>query len=248
MSEFANKNDEFRNSELTDEEIILAGLYGDDFPTEFDDSEDDELGASRKPFRRQPRKNKRTIRNIGKQETGASKYRRQAIERIGKMNKGVQEALATGNAQISDMVYYSCAEITGKHCELISEAVSKKLGLTNIDNGKLGKDKEFILSAIKIAYDANAIDGGYKDTIPSEAYNGEWELELNGKKVFDDMPVSVFADGIIGYSILKPYGYYELNNPKHVKPQTTIEFNIKTPLDLKGFFKLYLIGTTVKPN
>lgn len=254
MTDFVENNEELRNSELTDEEIILSGLDGeDDFPTEFDDDEYDELsgemGRYRRPFRRaRKRSRRRNFRNIGRRETGSSRFRRQALERVSKMNKGVQKALVSGKAQISDMVYYSCAEISGKHCELISEATSKKLGLTNIDNGKLGKDKEFVLSAIKIAYDAKAIDGAYADSIPSEAYNGEWELELNGKKVFDDMPVSVFADGTIGYQVHLPYGFYALNNPKHIRPQTTIEFNIKTPKDLDGFFKVFLIGTTVKPN
>ena len=255
MTDFVENNEELRNSELTDEEIILAGLNGDDdFPTEFDDDEDDELsgevGRYRRPFRRARgrRRSRRNLRNIGRREYGASRFRKQALERVSKMGRSVQKALVTGKAQISDMVYYSCAEVTGKYCELISEAVSKKLGLTNIDNGKLGKDKEFVLSAIKIAYDAKNIDGKYADPIPSEAYNGEWELELNGKKVFDDMPVSVFADGTIGYNVNKPYAFYALNNPKHIRPQTTIEFNIKTPQDLSGYFKVFLIGTTVKPN
>jgi len=254
MTDFAENNEEFRNSELTDEEIILSGLNGDDdFPNEFDDDEDDELsgevGRFRRPFRRtRSRSRRRSYRSIGRRESGASRFRRQALERVSKMGRTVQKALVTGKAQISDMVYYSCAEVSGKHCELISEAVSKKLGLTNIDNGKLGKDKEFVLSAVKIAYDRNTIDGKYADPIPSEAYNGEWELELNGKKVFDDMPVSVFADGTIGYNVNKPYGFYALNNPKHIKPQTTIEFNIKTPQDISGYFKVFLIGTTVKPN
>ncbi len=243
-------NEELKNSELTEEEMVLAGMAGseDDYtaPENADDLVlDGDLGRWGSRRYRRPKRIIRTSR-IGK-NTAASLFRRQALERIPKMAESVQKKLITGNAQISDMQYYSCAEISGKGADLIDESVNRKLGLTNLDGGKIDKDKEFILSALKFAYDANKIDGAYKDAIPPEVYNGEWELQLDGKKVFDNMPMSIFADGISGYNVNKPYGYYVLNNPKHIKPQTTIELEVKTPANVNGFLKVYLIGTSVKP-
>ena len=244
--------EDFKNSELTEEEMVLAGMAGSDDDYTAEENADDlvldgDLGRWNRRSRR-PRRSRRYFRasRIGK-NTAASLFRKQALERIPKMSENVQKKLVTGNAQISDMVYYACAEISGRGADLIDESVNRKLGLTNLDGGKIDKDKEFVLSALKFAYDANAIDGEYDDAIPAEVYNGEWELQLNGKKVFDNMPMAVFADGISGYNTNKPYGYYVLNNPKHIKPQTTIELEVKTPDTVAGFLKVYLIGTSVKP-
>lgn len=203
--------------ELTNDEIILAGL-----------------GASRRRGFGQP-----------KMETGASRFRTQFLERVHQLPKTVQKALTTGKAQISDAPYYSTAEMRGTRAELIRLSVSEQIGITNIDNGKLGKDRHLTLSGIRLLFDKSAIDGQYTDAFPADLLNGEWELELNGRKVFEKMPIRKFFDGFYGYNTQKPFGLYVLNNPKTIEPQTPIEFNVNLPKEVQGFLKVFLEGTTV---
>jgi len=215
---------EHQSEELTNEEIILAGL-GD--------------------LEGHGRKRKLGARNIGKREIGASRFRRQFLERVYKLPKPVQKALVRGQAQVSDAPWYSTAPINGTRAELIRTSVSEQIGITNIDNGKLGKDRHLTLSAIRLLYDAVAIDGAFIDQYPADLLNGEWELELNGKKVFPKQPIRKFFDGFFGYNINKPFGLYVLINTKNVEPQTPIEFNVDLPNAVPGFLKVFLEGTTI---
>ncbi|MCI5058473.1 MAG: hypothetical protein MRY83_20340, partial [Flavobacteriales bacterium] len=194
--------------ELTNEEIILAGLGSAS------------RGMSRKGI---------------KGEIGASKFRKHFLERAHQLPKPIQKSLVTGKAQISDAPYYSTAEIKGTRCELIRLSVSEEIGITNIDNGKLGKDRHLTLSGIRLLYDASAINGNFVNGFPADLLNGEWEMELNGKKVFEKQPIRRFFDGFYGYNTNKPFGLYVLNNPKTIEPQTPIEFNVDLPDDVNGF-------------
>jgi hypothetical protein len=208
--------------ELTHDEIILAGLG--------------EVGG---------RGQRGALRQAVRGEMGASRFRRHFLERVGTLPKDIRMALKQGRAQISDAPYYATEEITGTRVEVIKLSAPEKLGITNIDNGKLGKDRYLTLSGIRLLYDATTIDGKYVDNFPAELLNGEWELELNGKKVFEKQPIRRFFDGIFGYSVHKPFGLYVLNNPKTINPQTPIEFNISLPAQVDGFVKVFFEGTTV---
>ena len=176
---------------------------------------------------------------------GASRFRRHFLERVHKLPKEMRVALKNGRAQISDAPYYATAEVKGTRTEMIKLSQPELLGITNIDNGKLGKDRHLTLSGVRLLYDANSIDGEFTDSFPAALLNGEWELELNGKKVFGKQPIRRFFDGFYGYNANKPFGLYVLNNPKTIKPQTPIEFNINFPKQVDGFLKVFLEGTTV---
>lgn len=204
--------------ELTNDEIILAGL------------------GHRKGT---------GIRNSVKSEIGASKFRKHFLERVHLLPKAIQRALVNHKAQISDAPYYATAEIKGTRAELIKLSVPEEIGVTNIDNGKLGKDRHLTLSGIRVLYDGRAIDGSFIDNYPSDLLNAEWELELNGRKVFEKMPFRKFFDGFYGYNTNKPFGLYMLNNPKVINPQTPIEFNVNLPKQVAGFLKVFLEVTTV---
>ena len=210
--------------ELTNEEIVLSGL-----------GEIDGRG----------RRIRTSKRKIGQSEMGASRFRKHFLERIHKLPKPIQSSLVAGKSQISDSPYYSTAEIKGTSTELIRLSVSEEIGITNIDNGKLGKDRHLTLSGIRLLFDKSSITGRFTDTFPADLLNGEWEIELNGKKVFDKQPIRRFFDGFYGYNVNKPFGLYVLNNPKTIDPQTPIEFNVKLPNEVQGFLKVFLEGTTV---
>jgi len=203
--------------ELTNEEIILSGIS----------------------------KSGTGLKRAAKGELGASRFRRHFLERIGMLPKDIRRALANHKAQISDAPYYATAQIKGTRAELIKLSISEEIGITNIDNGKLGKDKHLTLSGIRVLYDANAIDGEFIDRLPVDLLNGEWELELNGRKVFEKMPFRKFFDGFYGYNTTKPFGLYELDNPKIINPQTPVSFNVNLPKQVQGFLKVFLEGTTV---
>lgn len=209
-------------NELTTEEIVLAGLG--------------EVGRGR---------NRMGLKNIAKKEIGASRFRTQFLERVHKLPKETQKALQDGKAQISDAPYYSTAEMKGTRAELVKLSVSEQIGITNIDNGKLGKDRHLTLSGIRLLFDKEAINGNFTDVFPADLLNGEWELELNGRKVFEKMPIRKFFDGFYGYNTQKPFGLYVLNNPKTINPQTPIEFNVNLPKEIQGFLKVFFEGTTV---
>ena len=212
--------------ELTNEEIVLSGLG--------------EIDGRGRRIRTSSRR-----RNIGRSEMGASRFRKHFLERIHKLPQPIQESLVKGKSQISDSPYYSTAEIKGTSSELIRLSVSEEIGITNIDNGKLGKDRHLTLSGLRLLYDKSSITGTFTDTFPADLLNGEWEIEINGKKVFDKQPIRRFFDGFYGYNANKPFGLYMLNNPKTIEPQTPIEFNIKLPNAVPGFLKVFLEGTTV---
>jgi len=205
--------------ELTNDEIILAGLGH--------------------------RRGSAGLKRAVKHEIGASRFRKHFLERVHLLPKNIQRALINNKAQISDAPYYATAPIKGTRAELIKLSVPEEIGITNIDNGKLGKDRHLTLSGIKVLFDANAVDGAFIDKFPTDLLNAEWELELNGRKVFEKMPFRKFFDGFYGYNTNKPFGLYVLNNPKVINPQTPIEFNINFPKQVDGFLKVFLEGTTV---
>lgn len=242
------------NDDLTNEEVILAGLgeIDEDFDMDFDDvdfdDDDDELSgdlgrrsvrSTAKRFRRPRRK------RIAKIETGASRFRRQFLDRISKLPKPIRIALARGKAQITDAPYYATMEMKGTRIELIKPSIPEEIGYTNIDSGKLNKDRHLILSGIRLVYDANDINGTFTDPYPADLLNGEWELELNGQKVFEKQPIRKFFDGFFGYNTQKPFGLYVLNNPKVVLPQTPLEFNVNLPEEVSGYLKAFFEGTNV---
>lgn len=229
--------------DLTNEEIVLAGL-GEIDPME-DDMYMDDTGDLGRRGRRGRRTRGRNLKRAVKSEIGASRFRRHFLDRAHKLPRPIQSALAQGKAQISDAPYYATAEIKGTRSELIKLSIPEELGLTNIDNGKLNKDRYLTLSGIRLLYDASAIDGAFTDSFPPELLNGEWELELNGQKVFEKQPIRRFFDGFYGYNTTKPFGLYVLNNPKTINPQTPIEFNINLPNALDGFLKVFFEGTSV---
>ena len=203
--------------ELTNEEIILSGLG--------------KTGTG--------------LKKATRGEMGASRFRRHFLERVNLLPRDIRTALANKKAQISDAPYYATAAIKGTRAELIKLSIPEEIGITNIDNGKLGKDKHLTLSGIRVLYDANAIDGAFIDRLPVDLLNGEWELELNGRKVFEKMPFRKFFDGFYGYNTNKPFGLYELDNPKIINPQSPVSFNVNLPKQVQGFLKVFLEGTTV---
>ena len=151
--------------------------------------------------------------------------------------------MADSKAGIDDAPFYATAEIRGTRCELIRLSVSEEIGITNLDNGKLGKDQYLSLSAVRLLYDKNSPDGKFTDPYPAALLNGEWELELGGKKEIAKMPIRRFFDGFFGYNVGKPFGFYALNNPKWIKPQTPIELNVDLKNELDGYLKVEFYGT-----
>ena len=214
--------------DLTNDEIILAGL-----------GEIGEVDGRRR------NRNLSRLRSMAKSEIGASRFRRHFLERVQKLPRNVQTDLIRGKAQISDAPYYATSELKGTRSELIRLSVSEELGITNIDNGKLNKDRFLTLSGIRLLYDKASTKGAFIDPFPPDLLNGEWELELNGKKVFEKQPIRRFFDGFYGYNTSKPFGLYVLNNPKIINPQTPIEFNVNVPSEVQGFLKVFLEGTSV---
>ncbi len=254
MNEFMDDMDDFH-----DDEIVLEGvgeidddMMDDDFDDldDFDDDDDDlqglgEIGRGR---RRGRSRRRRTVRRAIRKEMGASRFRRHFLDRLHKLPSHIQGSLRKGKAQISDAPYYATAELRGTRSELIKLSIPEQLGITNIDNGKLNKDRYLTLSGIRLLYDKDSDKGSFTDPFPADLLNGEWELELDGQKVFEKQPIRRFFDGFYGYNTGKPFGLYVLNNPKMISPQTPIEFNVNLPKEVGGYLKVFLEGTSVYGN
>lgn len=232
--------------DLTDDEIVLAGMGEVDMDDmeDFEDEDDFDLEGYGDLGRGRGRRMRR-LRRAVRSDIGASRFRKHFLERLHKLPQSIQQALIKGKAQISDAPYYATAELRGTRSELIRLSTPEKLGETNIDNGKLNKDRHLTLSAIRLLFDKEKIDGCFVDPYPAGLLNGEWEMELNGQKVFEKQPIRKFFDGFYGYNTNRPFGLYILNNPKMIAPQTPIEFNVNLPQEVQGFLKVFLEGTTV---
>ena len=113
----------------------------------------------------------------------------------------------------------------------------------------------------------------------AEIAAGEWKLRLDSKDIYEEMPIGrTFGPGLhpaattvpavtqgtgaglqatydlspsFAYASNKPYGLYELVNPKIVAPNKRIEFEMAFAAALSSTnhtFAVDLIGTTVRPN
>lgn len=218
--------------ELTQEELVLAGLDG-------------KLGNA----------NMDGVKKLLANESSAHKYRRQFLERLPSMPEEIVKKLLTGKMQLVDQTFYKTEAFTGSSLDVFNEDDDIKTGESNVAKSRLEKNRPFVLSAIQLLYATDAADAvaNFESVeYPAALKRGEVNFRYDSKDVLDKLPIiGSFDPGLEDYDTYKPYGLYELTNPK-VMLDERIEFIIRL---LGGqtlgadthAVKVLLIGTTVRP-
>lgn len=159
----------------------------------------------------------------------------------------IQAGLKNGTLQLVDDAIYSIKDISAqKQVELMENKDDKTSGLTNVNGRKLDANKYFLVTGIQL------LSGVYTTTVDDATFavpvagiiNGEFELNVGGKIIVPQLSNSKF-DTTNRTDVLR--GYFKLENPKLIAPQTEIIPEIKLPAAaaVKTAVKVVLHGVSV---
>lgn len=193
-------------------------------------------------FRRMQQQSKMTATVTGKGS------RAEFEKRIHLLPSDIQKGLASQQLQAVDIAYYVVKPISGsKVIKLFKDDDNKVVGLSNISSGKLEKGNHFLLHGIQLlsgVADANEPVGSVNfSSIPDYIKNGEFEFKANGTILLPTTSNEVFnTEGKDSFK-----GLYILDNPKIIKDQQPIEFNLEwaTNAPENTYLKVILRGTAV---
>ncbi len=175
--------------------------------------------------------------------------RRVMESKFAQLPKDIQEGLNNKRLQMVDTRFYTVKEISGKNSiDVFQGTDNKSVGLSNLANQKLDKDKWFLLYAIQVRYgqlietkDISRIEFAL---LPPYIRNGEFEFEVGGKKVIELMDTQAFdTRGLNNVAI----GHYTLESPKLIEPQVEIKMPMKwiSAADAASYIRVTLIGTMI---
>jgi hypothetical protein len=160
----------------------------------------------------------------------------------------IQRGLANHSLQAVDTALYVVKSITGsKVIKMFKDDDNKVVGISNISSGKLEKGNFFLLYGMQLL--AGVAEGTETapdvafNVIPDYVRNGEFEFKANGTVLVPNTSNEVFFTE--GKDIFK--GLYILDNPKVIKDQQSIEFNLEWGSNApdKSYLKAILRGTSV---
>jgi len=174
-------------------------------------------------------------------------------KRMGKLPQNIKEDLAKGRLQIVDGSVYGTRLMGGQsQIEVLHNADDKEVGKTNVNARKLEKDHPFLCTGIILTSGIgskgdNTIEDIGNTTftrMPSPMLNGEFNLEVGKKTLIPETTMEVFNTK--NQTTVRE-GYYKLDNPKWIEPQTEIIFEIKTPVPVaaKTYVKVQFVGATL---
>jgi len=177
-----------------------------------------------------------------------SRSRAEFEKRITMLPKEIQQGLANQNLQAVDTAYYVVKTISGsKVIKMFKDDDNKVVGASNISSGKLEKGNYFLLYGIHllggVGTDSDTPGSVNFDIIPDYIRNGEFEFKANGTVLIPNASCEVFQTE--NKDTFK--GLFVLDNPKIIRDQQTIEFNIEwaTNAPSNSFLKAILRGTAV---
>lgn len=192
----------------------------------------------------------KAIRSFAKQRNQApSRGSRGELEkRLHMLPKETQEGLARQTLQAVDAAFYVVKDISGSKVQkLLKDDDNKVVGLSNISSAKLEKGHLFLLNGLTLL--AGTAGEGEKASdvnftvIPDYLRNGEFEFIANGTTLMQNASNELF--NTTGQTI--PVGHYRLDNPKLIKDQQTIEFNLEwgSNAPASTYVKAILRGTVI---
>ncbi len=174
-------------------------------------------------------------------------------KRLGQLPKDIQKALARGKLQIVDGDIYSMKTVSDKQTlELLESSDDKEVGICNLNSAKLDSNKWFLVTAIELLYCADASGttdallkvANYKDDLPPEIKNGEFQVEQDSDVLIPELSCEVFVNE--GQTNIKK-GLYRLDNPKFLKPlkEITPELKLSGVGAANAAVKFRLVGATI---
>lgn len=177
-----------------------------------------------------------------------SRSRAEFEKRISLLPKEIQQGLASQSLQAVDTAYYVVKTISGsKVVKMFKDDDNKVVGTSNISSGKLEKGNYFLLYGIQllggVGDGADAAGTVNYDVIPDYVRNGEFEFKANGTVLIPNTSCEVFQTE--GKDIFK--GLFVLDNPKIIRDQQSIEFNVEWSANApsNSYLKAILRGTAV---
>jgi hypothetical protein len=226
--------------EAIDSEFSLLGAMGED---ELLAAFDGATPAVRRRFAR-------NVRQMSRQRAvPPSKGSRGELEkRLHLLPKDTQDGLARQTLQAVDAAYYVVKDVSGSKVQkLLKDDDNKVVGLSNISSAKLEKGNHFLLHGIVLL--AGTADTGETafdvnfGVLPDYVRNGEFEFIANGTTLIQNASCELF--NTTGQTV--PLGFFELDNPKLIKDQQTIEFNVEWGANAPDntYLKAILRGTTI---
>lgn len=169
-------------------------------------------------------------------------------KRLHMLPKDIQEGLARQTLQAVDAAYYVVKDISGSKVQkLLKDDDNKVVGISNISSAKLEKGNLFLLNGLTLlagtaGQGETALDVNFT-VIPDYLRNGEFEFIANGATLIQNASNELF--NTTGQVI--PVGHYRLDNPKLIKDQQTIEFNLEwgSNAPANTFVKAIMRGTVI---
>jgi hypothetical protein len=177
-----------------------------------------------------------------------SRSRAEFEKRISLLPKEIQQGLASQSLQAVDTAYYVVKTISGsKVIKMFKDDDNKVVGTSNISSGKLEKGNYFLLYGIQllggVGDSADSAGTVNYDVVPDYVRNGEFEFKANGTVLIPNTSCEVFQTE--GKDIFK--GLFVLDNPKIIRDQQSIEFNVEWSANApsNSYLKAILRGTAV---
>ena len=230
----------FTLGEIEQSEHNLLGAINED---DFLEALDAAPVATKKKFYR-----KMQMQSRAHSTATGSRSRAEFEKRIHLLPAEIQKGLANHSLQAVDTAIYVVKSIAGsKVIKMFKDDDNKVVGISNISSGKLEKGNFFLLYGMQllagIADDTEPQTSVNFNVIPDYVRNGEFEFKANGTVLVPNTSNEVFFTE--GKDIFK--GLYVLDNPKVIKDQQSIEFNLEwgTNAPDKSYLKAILRGTSV---
>lgn len=169
-------------------------------------------------------------------------------KRIHMLPSDIQEGLARQTLQAVDAAFYVVKDISGSKVQKIfKDDDNKVVAQSNISSAKLEKGNLFMLHGLTLLAGVAAEGESYGDVnfsvLPDYLRNGEFEFNANGTTLIQNASCELFNTS--GQNL--PVGHYVLDNPKLIKDQQTIEFNLEwsSNAPAQSFIKAIMRGTII---
>jgi len=192
----------------------------------------------------------KTVKNFAKQKSAVpSRGSRGELEkRIHLLPKDIQEGLAKQNLQAVDAAIYVVKDISGSKVQkLFKDDDNKAVAISNISSAKLEKGNLFMLHSLALqagtAAEGETVNDVNFTLLPDFLRNGEFEFKANGTTLIQNASNELFNTA----GQIVPVGHYVLDNPKIIKDQQTIEFNVEWGANApaRTYLKAILRGTII---
>lgn len=174
----------------------------------------------------------------------------------------VAEGIKEGRLQLSDSAYYAIKYGGDKATiHMFETQDAKEIGVTNVTQSKLPKDRLFLCNRITLLAkvfegDIPQSDTAWKQLIKSTNFdsikavaglqNGVWTFMANKKIIVDERPMQEF---VTDNNMHVNLGTYYLENPRFVRDDEEFEFTIELGDDAPDntLVKVLLAGTSTVP-